>query len=54
MKKSKRTRILKNIYSHKELNKSPRIKNLESYDAIFQKLLKILIFMENDVNKGKT
>ena len=46
--------FLRNIYSHKDLSKSPSIKNLESYYAVFLKSLKIIIFMENDLNNSKT
>ena len=41
--------FLKNIYSSKDLNKSPNIKNLESYYPAFKKIFRIIIFMENDL-----
>ena len=49
-----RTRFLRNIYSYEELNKSPSIKNLEPYYANFQKFLKIMIFIENNINNSET
>ena len=50
----KKHNFLRNIYSHEGLNKTPSIKNLESHYAIFQKFLKIIIFMENDINNSET
>ena len=46
--------FLRNFQSHEELNKSLSIKNLEPYYAIFQNFLKIIIFMENDINNSET
>ena len=49
-----RKRFLRNIYSYEELNKSPSIKNLEPYYANFQKILKIMIFIKNNINNSET
>ena len=49
-----RTHFLRNIYSYEELNKSPSIKNLEPYYANFQKFLKIMTFIENNINNSET
>ena len=42
--------LLRNTYSNEDLQKSTNLKNLESFHLAFQKILKIMIFMENHLH----
>ena len=45
---------MKNIFSQEHLEKTNNLKNLELYYSVFQRFLKILIFIENDLINSNT
>lgn len=42
--------LLRNTYSNEDLQKSTNLKTLESFHLAFQKILKVMIFMENHLH----
>lgn len=49
----KEHKLLRNVLSEDDLQKSKQINNIENYHEIFKKYLKICIFIENSFNLFK-